>query len=807
MPTGISGRSVPTHGQAAHVDDGLATGLRRCLCSSHRLLVTLIDFLIISATGSIACWQIALRAPQMLRQLPALLPLMLFSWLIAQVESISGGATLIADLEWVPSLGVALGFRLDGFSLLFGLMITGIGTLVTIYATSYFADASPAKRARFTLLIHLFMTAMLGTVLSDNLIVMFVFWETTSLTSFLLIGFEFAKPEARRAALQSLLITCGGGLALFGGIVLIGIQLGTFSFSEVVLRADELVASPYLAAVVMLVMLGAFTKSAQFPFHFWLPQAMAAPTPASAYLHSATMVKLGIYLLARFENVFVDVPAYGVTLVLVGMTTMLVAAFNAIRATGYKAVLAQSTVASLGILVMLIGLDGPVSSVALIGFILTHALYKAALFFCAGTAIHATHIAELRKLGGLARHLPITAAAAVLASLSMAGLPPFVGFIAKEYLFEAQLESSWSMVPVIVAVIVNGVMVAVAGAVSLRPFFQGQGKISHVHHGETPGLLAGPLALAALGIVFGLVPSLIAKTIVAPAASALRGTPIDVSFSLWHGLTPMLGLSAAVIALGLVLIWKWDAFHHAIGKSRITHKLDADRIYHRAVAGILDLARVATRWLQNGDQRHYSLIVVITLLGVGAYAVLVGGGVELAWTGGTVLPFPSAVLLLALLGALVALRTSSLVTALVGIGIVGYGSALLFLINGAPDLALTQFAVETLVLVVLMAVLVRLPTQAPRTRTTRERTVDAVLAVAFSMLVFLGLGTMLSGAFDTRLSDFYGATSYLEALGHNVVNVIIVDYRGFDTVGEIAVVGFATLAVWALLRRRTGREG
>ena len=769
--------------------------------------MSLISILLMSAFGSIAAWQVGRRVSSGLKHLAALLPVALFTCFILHIEPIASGEVVAETVAWAPSLGVDLAFQLDGFSLLFALLITGIGSLVTIYATSYFSEADARLRARFVFLIHLFMTAMLGTVLSDNLMVMFVFWEATSLTSFMLIGFEATKTEARRAALQSLLITCGGGLALLGAILLIGMELGTFSLSAITARAPELAASPLLPAIILLLLIGAFTKSAQFPFHFWLPQAMAAPTPASAYLHSATMVKLGVYLLARFDGIFADVPVYGMILVTFGLLTMSIAAFNAIRATGYKAILAQSTVASLGILVMLIGLDGPVSSVAVIGFILSHALYKAALFFCAGTAIHATHIAELRKLGGLAKYLPCTAAAAVLASLSMAGLPPFVGFIAKEYLFEAQLESSWSAIAVIVAVLVNGVMVAVAGAVSLRPFFRGRGKIDHVHHGETPGLLIGPMLLAVLGVVFGIAPSLIAGTLIAPAASALYGSPIEVAFSLWHGLTPMLGLSTAVVGLGILLMWKWNEFHRATGQMRIVQIIDADRAYYWVVNRVLGTARTTTRWLQNGDQRRYTLIVVSSLLVVAGYALLTSGPLNLTWSGGKVFPFPTVILLLALVGCVVAIRSSSLVTALVGIGIVGYGSALLFLVNGAPDLALTQFAVETLVLVVLMAVLVRLPTEAPRTRTQGESRIDAGVAAIFGVFVFLGLATMTAQPFDTRLSDFYGATSYLEALGHNVVNVIIVDYRAFDTVGEIAVVAFATLAVWALLkRRRAGKE-
>ena len=535
---------------------------------------------------------------------------------------------------------------------------------------------------------------------------------------------------------------------------------------------------------------------------------MAAPTPASAYLHSATMVKLGIYLLARFDSVFADVPAFGITLVIFGTLTMAIAALNAIRATGYKSVLAQSTVASLGILVMLIGMGGPIASVAVTGFILSHALYKAALFFCAGTVIHATHIPELRKLGGLARFLPLTAAAAILASLSMAGLPPFLGFTAKEYLFEAQLESSWNMFPVIVAVIVNGVMVAVAAAVSLRPFFRGKGKISRVHHGETAAMLAGPLLLGTLGIVLGALPDMTAQSIILPAAMALHGAAIPLTFSLWHGVTPMLLLSMSVVALGVALTWKWEAFHRKVNASLLMQHLDANRIYYRCLNGLLGLARRCTHTLQNGDQHRYTLIVCTTLLATAACAMLRSGdGLTLSWTGGAVLPVPAIVLALGVIGAIVAARARSLVTALLGVGVFGYGSALLFLLNGAPDLALTQFAVETLVLVVLMAILVRLPTAAPPTRAKHERRVDIVVSAAFALLAFIGLASMTAQPFDTRLSDFYGATSYLQAFGQNVVNVIIVDYRALDTLGEIAVVGFATLAVWAMLRRRSTAKG
>ncbi|RUT28371.1 DUF4040 domain-containing protein [Arsenicitalea aurantiaca] len=763
----------------------------------------MIALIFISLIGSLVAHRVALYAGKAGPWLVALLPAFLFFSFLGHAGAIGTGEVIFERIDWVPSLGIGLGVRLDGFSLLFTLLITGIGTLVTLYAGAYFAEYPAKKRAMFLFFIILFMSAMLGTVLADDLIMMFVFWEMTSVTSFMLIGFEATKPEARKAALQSLLVTAGGGLSLFAGILLIGMTLGTFSLSEVALRADELVASPYLAAIIVLILGGAFTKSAQFPFHFWLPNAMAAPTPASAYLHSATMVKLGVYLLARFDSIFASVPAFGLTLVAFGSATMLIAAFLALRAIGYKGVLAQSTVASLGILVMLIGLDGYVASVATVGFILTHALYKAALFFCAGTAIHATGITRLRGLGGLARFLPFTAAAAALASLSMAGLPPFIGFISKEYLFEAQLESSMNWIPVLVAVLVNAVMVAVAGAVSLKPFFFNRERIESVKHGETLGLLVGPLILATLGTLFGIAPWLVAQSLVQPAASALYGSPIDVSFSLWHGLTPMLALSALVVALGTAIVVYWDRLHIALRRMRWPDRLLGDKGYHAVFDGVIGAANGSTRFFQNGDQRRYTLIVAIATIALIGWAYFrSGGNFAILATGGPILIAPTALLILAVAGAVAAARTQSLITAVVAVGIVGYVSALLFLMNGAPDLALTQFSVETLVVVVIMAVLVRLPTYAPSTRTAGERRIDIGVSAAFALLVFVGLATMTAEPLDMRLTEFFSQRSLTEAYGHNVVNVVIVDFRALDTLGEIAVVGFATLAVWGLLRRR-----
>jgi multicomponent Na+:H+ antiporter subunit A len=732
----------------------------------------------------------------------SLVPLSLFAVLLTQLPAIVQGEVLLNSYEWIPSLGITLWFRLDGFSLLFGLLIAGIGTLVVIYAGSYFAEKPRLQAGRFLAFIMVFMTAMLGTVFSDDLIVMFVFWELTSLTSFLLIGFDNQKPQARKAALQSLLVTGGGGLALFAGILFIGAALGTFSFTEVLARSDELVASPFMPAIATLIIIGAFTKSAQFPFHFWLPNAMSAPTPASAYLHSATMVKLGVFLLARFDPVFATVPAFGATLVIFGMITMAIAAFEALRATGFKAVLAQSTVASLGILVMLIGLEGSVAVVATIGFIIAHALYKATLFFCAGTAIHATGISSIRRMGGLSQFLPITAGAAVIASLSMAGLPPFVGFISKEYLFEAQLESNWNIVPVVVAIFVNAIMVGVAGVVAIKPFFLNRGRIKSVKHGETPGLLAGPLVLAAGGILMGLFSQPAAQVLIAPAAAALYGQPVDVSFALWHGLTPMLALSGLVVGIGGLVLFYWDAIHMFLRRRKVLHGLFTDRGFQFAFDGVLGIAKASTRWLQNGDQNRYSAMVVGTVVLVLAIGMVAGDNViVMALSDDPFRVSVVAVLLFAAMGAMASLFARSLIAALVCVGIVGFASALLFMMNGAPDLALTQFAVETLLIIILSAILLRMPIGRGHTRSAGERRRDGALAVAFGGVVFVAIVSMTAMPLDLRLSEFFGQASYTEAFGRNVVNVILVDYRAIDTLGEIAVVAFATLAAWALLRR------
>ncbi len=781
---------------------------------------TIPSLLVIAFLGAAISFLLLPRVGKHAGAIAALLPAGLFVAFLSYVPVLANGEgvpTIMQTVHWVPSLGINFDIRLDGFSLLFALMITGIGALVALYAGSYFADKLASERGRFLSYILLFMAAMLGTVLSDNLIVMFVFWEMTSLLSFLLIGFNSTSPEARKAALQSLVVTAGGGLALFGGLLLIGMEAGTLSLREITLQPSLVTESAWYGVIATLVLIGAFTKSAQFPFHFWLPNAMQAPTPASAYLHSATMVKLGVFLLARFDPILSASPTVVMIMVGVGLTTMLVAALLALRSDGLKAILAYSTVASLGLLVTMIGLEGPGSSVGIAGFILAHALYKAALFFCAGIVIHATGATRVRDLGALFGLLPLTAIAAILASLSMAGLPPFVGFIAKEYVFEAKLDSSFAAVVTFVAVLVNSVLVAIAGVFALRPFFAKKTPFSeNPKHGETIGMTTGPVVLAMLGVFFGLFADIPQYFIVGPAAVALSGAPFYVSFEIWHGVTPMLGLSALVVLLGALLVWKWTPIHDAMSRLSFIDRYSAEKGYNALFDGLLALANKSTRTIQNGSMRTYLAVTISVVTGALAYAILAGG--MFADTAGLSLPplnaneiRPYLLLVCALIaaGAIVAAVARSMVVSLVGVGLAGYGIALVFLMNGAPDLALTQFLVETLFVVIVTAVLVKMPAVADGIRSYSRfdiRLGDAVLSSIFAAALFVVLLSIAAKPFNPTITDYYAATSLAEAFGRNVVNVILVDFRALDTLGEIAVVAFAAIAAWAVLTGGTEKR-
>jgi len=734
----------------------------------------------------------------------ALLPAGLFAAFLAQLPIVAAGG-LTEVRSWIPTLGIAARFRLDGLSLLFALLITGIGAVVFLYAARYFRQND--KAVRFFITLTVFAGAMLGAVLADDLILLIVFWELTSLTSFFLIGFYPESADARRSAQQGLLVTVAGGLALLAGGLILGTIGGTFSISELIANRAVLAEHALAPVVIGLVALGAFTKSAQFPFHFWLPNAMVAPTPVSAYLHSATMVKLGVYLLARFDPVFGQSTLWIGLLVTVGTLTMLVGSMHALRNTDLKRLLAYSTVVSLGTLVVLIGNPAPMASVALALFLVGHALYKACLFLVTGIIDYRAGSRDSAALGGLRHRMPITAAVAVLGALSMAGLPPFVGFLAKEVLYEATLLGRFGWVLAGIGVLTNAVMVVVAGAVALRCFFGPLRPTPREPRDPSVMMWGGPALLALLGVLFGILPELAGNTVVAAAAEAAAGAPVPYSLALWHGLSVMLLLSAVTLALGVGLYRGWPRIQRALAAADWIDRHGLDGGYDRALHGLQRVAAWQTSRLQHGSLRGYlwATLAVFTV-GVGG-ALLLGGGV--AWPGGPPEGLGPVVVLpiLLVITALAVGMAPNFVAGLVAAGVVGFVVAVIYLFQGAPDLAFTQFLVEALAVVILLAIVRFLPFREPEFRTPAERRNDAALAAGFGAVVTVVLLAVVSGAFDPQVSDFFRQASQPEAHGRNLVNVIIVDFRGIDTLGEIMVLSLAAIAAAAVVKsvRRPGQ--
>ena len=736
-----------------------------------------------------------------LSSLPALALAVLF---FACLPEISSGRNLRFVYEWIPSLGIRLSFFIDGLSLIFAILISGIGALVTLYSSSYLAGHK--HYGRFSLYLFLFMLSMIGLVLADNLITLFVFWELTTITSYLLIGFDHTTPKARRNALQALFITGGGGLALLAGLILMGSAAGTFELSEIIAAGDDIRVHEHYTPILILVLIGAFTKSAQVPFHFWLPNAMAAPTPVSAYLHSATMVKAGIYLLARMHPVLSGTDAWIWTLTVFGAVTAVTASVLALRQTDLKMALAYTTVMALGTLTMFLGAEATVAIAAAITFLVVHSLYKASLFMIVGIVDHGTGTREASQLRGLSRAMPVTAVAAAAAALSMAGFPPFLGFIGKELKYEGALAIASE--PVLVAsaaIVANALMVAVAAIVALRPFYGKPLETPKKPHEAPPRMWIGPLLLAGLGLTFGLAPSLISDTLVQPAVAAVLGRPEVIKLSLWHGINVPLMLSLLTFGLGIVFYLGHGWLRRVLIAGEARMPTNADRLWDNGLDWLKAVAAFQTNILQNGSLHRYIFVVYAAL----ALAV----GVTLVWADAIRLPaeFPDLLikewLVIALIaaGSLLAVYTRSRLTAICALGVVGVGVALIFVMFGAPDVAITQLLVETLVVVLVGVIMLRLPTlQAGTARPGGWR--DAVLALSVGAAVSLTLLAVVDGPIDRSVTAFFEAASMPEAFGRNIVNVILVDFRALDTFGEVAVVAVAALAAYALIRRTPEKD-
>lgn len=728
----------------------------------------------------------------------AAIPAALFMVFAGLLPAVADGGRVRAGVEWLPAFGVRLSILVDGLSLLFALLITGIGALIVVYAGGYMEGHR--FKGRFLAYLMLFMGAMLGLVLADDGIALFVFWEGTSVASFLLIGFDHTRERARRAALQALVITGAGGLALLGAMLIGGLVTGERSLTAFLASGDALRAAPVYPVLLGLVILAAFTKSAQVPLHVWLPNAMEAPTPVSAYLHSATMVKAGVYLLMRLHPALGDTAAWTTILPLFGAATLITGALLALRQTDLKLMLAQTTVASLGLLVMLIGVgtDGAIRGA--VGYLVAHALFKGALFMIAGGIDHSAHTRDIRRLSGLRHAMPVTFAAALVAAVSMGGLPPMFGFPAKESLYLGLVDAG-AYAALVAAVTGNALMFAAAFQVAWTPFAGDKVALPHHPHENGVDLLLGPVVLGVAGLVLALLAHATGEALIAPAASAIAGRPVDVSLHLVPAaLDPALGLSVVTVAAGLALFAAARRLRRVLTDAEEGFGWGPDRGFDQALGALVRLAVTVTRSLQSGRLETYMTVTMILV--AGALLVPMAAFGEMPSFPAFDVPqfHEAAVLLIAVAGLVAVLIARTRLTAIVSLGVQGFAVAVLFMLFGAPDLSFTQFMVETLSVVILALVLTRLSLGERDHRPPGQVASDGTLSV----LVGLGFTAVLMAAtalpFDRRLTDFYDAASRSIAHGRNVVNVIIVDFRGLDTLGEISVVMVTGLAILALVR-------
>ena len=731
----------------------------------------------------------------------ALLPAVSLLLVLQLLPHVFAGEVFRWQAEWIPRAGLTLAFHLDGLALLFSLLILGIGLLVILYARYYLSERD--DMGRFYSYLILFMTAMLGVVLSDNLLQLWFFWELTSISSFLLISFWFHNSDARKGARMALTVTGAGGLALLAAFILMGESTGTYSLHEVLASGDVLRDSAAYPVIIALFLLGAFTKSAQFPFHFWLPHAMAAPTPVSAYLHSATMVKAGVFLLARFYPVLAGTDLWFVVVSMVGLATLLLGAYSALFKHDLKGLLAYSTISHLGLITLLFGLDTPLAAIAGVFHIINHAVFKASLFMAAGIIDHESGSRDMRQLNGLWKYMPYTATLAMVAAASMAGVPLLNGFLSKEMLFAETLDQStlgslsW-LIPVLATL--GG---ALAVAYSLRfihdVFFNGEPvNLPRTPH-EPPRYMRVPVEiLVVLCLLVGIVPDFIVGDLLNSAAGAVLQEPLpDFSLAVWHGFNMPLLMSLLAVVGGAVLYMNRRHLFEFQGQFP---EVDAKHEFERGVQWLTGRAVRIHNAFDNGRLQRYITWLVVLALTVAGWPLL-----QLESARGSL---PEQAMTWPLLAGAALLLTGTLTTvifshlrllALIMISIVGLIVAIAFAYFSAPDLALTQLSVEVATIILFLLALYFLPQQTPLKESSPRRIVrDLGIASAAGAVIGTLCFAMLTRPLHS-ISDFFITHSKTGGGGTNVVNVILVDFRGFDTMGEITVLGIAALGIYKLL--------
>lgn len=731
----------------------------------------------------------------------ALFPAVALIYLISQFPSVFDGEGVRFAASWVPALGLDIAFRLDGLALLFALLILGIGLLIILYARYYLSEKD--QMGRFYSYLMLFMTAMLGIVLSNNLIQLWFFWELTSISSFLLISYWHHRSDARKGARMALTVTGAGGLALLGGIILIGQVVGSYSLDDVLASGDLIRNSDQYMVILILVLLGAFTKSAQFPFYFWLPHAMAAPTPVSAYLHSATMVKAGIFLMARLFPVLSGTEAWFLIVSVTGLLTLLIGAYMALFKHDLKGLLAYSTVSHLGLITLLLGMGTELAAVAAIFHIINHATFKASLFMAAGIIDHETGTRDMRQLNGLWKYMPQTATLAMVASASMAGVPLLNGFLSKEMFFAETLEQStlgsisW-MIPVFATI-----GAAFSVAYSLRfihdVFFNGEPKgLTKTPH-EPPRYMRVPVEiLVALCLIVGIFPAYMVGDLLASASEATIGYLPYYKLYLWHGFNLPLLMSGVALVGGGVLYWyrqqlfRFQAYFPERNESQM---------FDDGVKKIRDWVRIFLAWFDNGATQRSVFWLLFLALAFTIFPLM-----ELNSTSGhrPQIPIDSVMIAGATLLCVASIATviwhNLRLLALLLLSVVGLIVSISFALFSAPDLALTQLSVEVVTIILLLLALYFLP-QRIRNYSSPGR---LVRDISISVLIGGVVGT-ITYALMTRpfvsISWFYTENAKLLGGGTNIVNVILVDFRGFDTFGEITVLAIAALGIYKLIAR------
>ena len=728
------------------------------------------------------------RYPRAAR-IAALWPALLTVVLSAEMSGSLNSGPRDVEVPWAPSLGLSLSFHLDGLGLLFALLIAGIGTLVVLYASAYLANHPQAGRCYASLFA--FMGSMLGVALSDNILTLFVFWELTGFTSFLLIGFEHERDDARSAALQALIITGAGGLALLAaGVLLVDIS-GTARLSLMVADRASIAADPAYAAVVGLVLLAAFTKSAQVPFHFWLPNAMAAPTPVSAYLHSATMVKAGVYLVARMTPILGATALWTTVVTGFGAATMLLGAYRSVQETDLKRILAYSTISALGLLTMLIGVGTERAVAAALVYLVAHACYKGALFLVAGAIDHHTGSRDIRTLSGLRHTMPLTAIAGGAAALSMLGVVLTLGFVAKDGAYEALLGPDQWSAWLLSATVLSSSLMGTAGLMAGVLPFRGPRSEKTGHEPEWR-LLWPPMTLAAIGVVAGLAPWLLNASLAA-AAGAILNRPQTLSLAIWHGFSPAVILSAATF-VGAIAVY---SLRDAVRTRTWQPVFGSEHLYARMVSALDAISRVIGPPLHSASLRSYVMVIVVSTMAVG-FAVLSTLPALRVVARTDVRAHELLIVAVIIAGAIAATLAKSTMAAVLSLGVVGYGVAMTFLLYGAPDLAMTQFSVETLTVIIYVLVFRHfrnLGPLSPALVRSRDLIVGAGIGTFIAALV-LSISTTDTAA---QLREYF--VQFGPTLGHgrNIVNVILVDFRGFDTMGEITVLATAAIGVRALI--------